>query len=178
MRFFIHFRTLFVFFHFLGFVITASAQADIAKPKSSFIRIVDATDLPDFSQALPMNCCTRIGCLSFNVNLDEIDILPHSIFPNGLYPITIAEHLKHLPKSGLQITQYYIHQGQLLENNICPKWQTWTFDQAGLFHINLMFFVDTFFVIRSDETPNCEVIIWIRPQQIPTGRAAFFRCFN
>lgn len=178
MRFFIHFRTLFVLFHFLGFVITVSAQTDISAQKSSFIRVVDATDLPDFSQALPMNRCTSTGCLGFNVNLDEMDILPRDIFPGGLYPITIAEHLKHLPKTGLYLTQYFIHQGQLLKNNICPNWQSWTFDKAGLFHINLMFFVDTLFIIRSEETPNCEVIIWIRPQQIPTGRAAFFRCLN
>jgi len=178
MKLFINIYVALLLLILLGICPSVIGQSSIVSPQKSFIRVLDNSDLPDFSQAIQINRCTKTGSLGFNVNLDDMDILPSQLFPGSLYPITIAEHLKHLPKSGLHITQYYIHQGQLLENNFCPSWQTWTFDETGIFHINLMFFVDTLFVIRSDESPSCEVIIWIRPQQIPIGRAAFFRCIN
>lgn len=178
MNFFNKKNALFIVLLLLGFHLPTFTQNNSSTTQKSFVRAVDATDLPDFSTAIPMNWCGKNNIAGINVPPTVIPSLPAEIYPGGLYPITLTEHLQFLPNTNLQLTQYFHYNGQLLENNLCSFWQPWTFEKSGVFEMNLMWFSDTFFVIRSLNEPTCEVVIWIRPQQIPIGRAAFPRCFN
>ena len=178
MKFFIKLEALFLVLFVLGFHLPAFAQTNFSKDSKAFVKIVDATNLPDFSTALPMNWCGENGMAGTNIPPTSMDGLPSEIFPGNLCPIAIMEHLQFIPQSNLELVQYYQYQGQLLENNLCSFWRPWEFDEFGWFHITLLWFADTFFVIRSRDEPDCEVVVWVRPQQIPMGRAVFPRCLN
>lgn len=141
------------------------------KPPKTRLRLLNETDLPDFSKAVPIIDC---GQKQFFAPFSPSNVLHPTVI------VTLTEHLNELPPNPehLKISVFkQVNGGTLYEWNTC-EWEENRFQFAadGSIKFGLLRRLNYYYLIESDLSPNCSVVIWIRSDQIPIGRQSFVRC--